>query len=543
MKLMRSLWLAAPLLAAGAITPAAAQSAAPQNFLGMQWDTALRYWYSTGTHQFDLFGVTGSPLISRLTWNDITGHAAETYLRGDHPSGVFIKGIIGDGSLTGGSLRDEDFPPVVVPYSSTNSDQRNGHLNYWTVDVGYTFLKNQQHRLGGFVGYGEWFERMHAFGCEQNGGAGSGICAPTIPFGHMGITHDYEWSFWRLGLAGDMRLTDRLTLSGDVAWLFGASVDGGDRHHFRPAGLPNRTPIDGDANGIQAEAILSYAVDSVFSIGVGARYWRIGEADGLTHFEVNGGSPQVSRLESERYGVFVQGSYKLGATPGGPAPAAVTHNWAGPYAGLSLGYASGTDDVALSGDPALFAAGIAGGFIPASASTTMRGIVGGAQVGYNWLMGHMILGVVGDISAAGIGGASSYTDLSYNTTVEREINWLATVRGRAGFLLSPTQHVYATAGLAVGDATLRVATNDPACLLPAGCTRQASGSDTAFGWTGGFGYEQALGNGMTWTTEYLYVDLGSQNVTVIEPLVAGGALSASSDFTLHLLRTGISWRF
>jgi hypothetical protein len=55
--------------------------------------------------------------------------------------GVFVKGYAGGGAITKGTMIDEDFPPLTVPYSSTSSDIL-GHLSYASIDAGFTFLDN-----------------------------------------------------------------------------------------------------------------------------------------------------------------------------------------------------------------------------------------------------------------------------------------------------------------------------------------------------------------------------------------------------------------
>jgi outer membrane immunogenic protein len=59
------------------------------------------------------------------------------------------------------------------------------------------------------------------------------------------------------------------------------------------------------------------------------------------------------------------------------------------------------------------------------------GLVGGVQLGYNWQANQIVYGLEGDISVSG----------------SHSIDWLASVRGRAGYLIQPRLLVYATAGL------------------------------------------------------------------------------------------------
>jgi outer membrane immunogenic protein len=63
------------------------------------------------------------------------------------------------------------------------------------------------------------------------------------------------------------------------------------------------------------------------------------------------------------------------------------------------------------------------------------GLIGGVQLGRNWQSGKIVYGLEGDIS--------------FSST--EAIDWMATVRGRLGYLLSPSILVYGTAGLGFVD--------------------------------------------------------------------------------------------
>jgi opacity protein-like surface antigen/outer membrane protease len=548
MRLRWAVLASAAAVASGVgLTPALAQNPFDPAQYGITWQSGLRYWYSTGKHKFDLLDVPGTAQVSRLTWDDLTGHAAETFFRADHWSGIFLKGTFGAGSLTDGKLKDEDFPPFVVPYSSTDSSQRDGNTRYGNIDLGYTFLKNPAYRLGGFVGYHWWREKVHAFGCRQT--ATSGICVPEIPNGVLAISEDFNWRSWRFGLVGDLKLSDRLSLTAEAAYLV-SDLKASDTHHLR-ADLPRPTPIDGDGRGYQLEAVLSYALTEAFSLGIGGRYWKIEpDGQGRTHFEVSAVPPgltQRSKLESERYGVFVQGSYKMGAAPQsgstkdgpvGPAP----YKWTGAYAGIHLGQATDDENVRYRGDDATARAAIAAGFVPTRQEVNSRGILGGVQVGYNWQMGTGLVGVEADISAASIAGANSTTPVFFaNTTAERNVDWLGTLRTRAGFLVAPSLLLYATGGLAFGRTELTHSVTDLIALCGLICAKVQS-SGTSAGWTLGAGYEYAFASNMTWRTEYLFVDLGSRSALIMSPATTG-AYRATTDFDMHIVRTAINFKF
>ena len=117
-----------------------------------------RYWYSAGRIGYGYYGdTTTSLLVSRLTYDQLSANSGEIFVRGDTPWGIFAKGMIGGGSISGGRLIDEDFPPVTIPYSSTSSTT-SGSLSYGTVDLGYSVVRQPNFRLGGFAG------QIHSFG-------------------------------------------------------------------------------------------------------------------------------------------------------------------------------------------------------------------------------------------------------------------------------------------------------------------------------------------------------------------------------------------
>lgn len=296
------------------------------------WDVGARYWYSTGKNQYSLFDSTGAVPFSRLTYDDLKAHSGETFFRVDHlPTHLFLKGYIGAGVFAGGKLTDEDFPTPLtgqVGYSNTTSQQDGGNLRYFTVDIGYTFYDSTQRhgglkdrdidsnrrgmRLGAFVGYNYWNEKADAFGCVQNiPGQLDGICLPAGVVGpsELVLSESDTWRSLRLGLTGDMNLTQRLKLTGDVAYLR-SQLDAVDTHHL-PSPAQGDNPQFATGNGVQADALLSYQLSDLINLGVGARWWHI-EGDGGMHFaKAPGASAEAIKFDSERYGVFVQGSLKL----------------------------------------------------------------------------------------------------------------------------------------------------------------------------------------------------------------------------------------
>lgn len=283
----------------------------------------LRYWYSAGKTAKDLYNRTGSLLVSRLTYDGLRGHSGEGYGRVDHTSGFFLKGYLGAGILTNGTLTDEDFPPVIAPYSSTDSRQRDGHLAYAAIDLGFNLWRQPGLRIGVFGGYHYLDQQVNAYGCTQTA-SNPAICAGGIPANILGITQNNQWHSLRVGMDATIKLVDRLSLRLDAAYLPYVKLNGSDTHWLRvgtsPGDFTGPVPEDGQGRGYQLEAALAYAASPNVNFAVGFRYWRM-ESHGYAHFEghVVGrtGFPQVLDWTVENYGVFLQGGFKFGPYPTG----------------------------------------------------------------------------------------------------------------------------------------------------------------------------------------------------------------------------------
>lgn len=186
------------------------------DFLSIATEIGMRYFWSIGTTKYPLMNLAGSAMVSQLTYHGLDANAGEAFARLEHSSGVFVKGYAGGGWVDSGSLKDEDFPPFISPYSATHSVQNNGDLGYVTADIGYDMMKLDMFRraipnarFGPFVGYNYYHETLNAYGCGQTAGNTS-VCTPTIPNSTLVITQDSDWQAMRLGLAGDITLFGKL---------------------------------------------------------------------------------------------------------------------------------------------------------------------------------------------------------------------------------------------------------------------------------------------------------------------------------------------
>jgi opacity protein-like surface antigen len=274
-----------------------------------------RTWYSSGMYQKDLGATPNLPqqdlLVSRLTY-DTTSATGELYGRVDSSSNLFLKGFIGGGSHLSGKMHDEDWLifAATVPYSNTLSDPVKGDLSYATLDFGYSLFRGPTSKVGGFIGYNYFRENKAAYGCVQIANVNSD-CVPSLPKTTLGITENDRWDSLRLGVNGVVTLMDRLTLTADAAYLPYVQFNGTDNHLLRNDVANTISTASGSGKGVQLEAILAYSLSKSFSIGAGGRYWGMWTTSASTNIFGTPCPCQTLPSRTERYGAFVQASYKL----------------------------------------------------------------------------------------------------------------------------------------------------------------------------------------------------------------------------------------
>ena len=280
---------------------------------GWNVEIGSRYWYSSGRFQKDIPSehVTSTSLASRLTYDKVTGHSAEIFGRIDTPWLVFVKGFAGLGRTTGGHMNDEDWavqnPATGVSgaYSNTFSTLDDNNMNYQTIDVGLNLLSGPGYKVGPLVGYSRVYERYSSGNCVQIASPASGICGAVVAAGPM-ITETDTWQSLRVGLAGDLWITPRWRISGDIAYLPYVRFDGIDNHWLRSL----VSQESGTGRGVQMEAMVSYHVTPQFSVGVGARYWAMWTTSGSDIYD---GilTERTDTYRYERFGGLFQASYKF----------------------------------------------------------------------------------------------------------------------------------------------------------------------------------------------------------------------------------------
>ena len=126
------------------------------------------------------------------------------------------------------------------------------------------------------------------------------------------------------------------------------------------------------------------------------------------------------------------------------------------------------------------------------------GAVGGGQIGYNWQSQRFVYGLEADISAADIGISETFVVPGAVLNASATIDWLATVRGRAGVLVQPNLLLYGTLGLAIVHAEARASVN---AIGFTSLGIEESRTDT--GLVYGLGVESKLNDRLSARLEYL----------------------------------------
>jgi outer membrane immunogenic protein len=131
-----------------------------------------------------------------------------------------------------------------------------------------------------------------------------------------------------------------------------------------------------------------------------------------------------------------------------PAAYRAVANWSGFYVGGNIG-------IGLARDRSTFSVG---GVPFATADTAVFGAVGGAQAGYNWQSGALVLGAEGDFDWSNLKGsinAQCATCLTVtNASLEHDVDWFGTARARIGYAADGWL-AYATGGYAFGRVALK----------------------------------------------------------------------------------------
>ena len=120
--------------------------------------------------------------------------------------------------------------------------------------------------------------------------------------------------------------------------------------------------------------------------------------------------------------------------------------WQGWYVGGNVGVGWFDPDVSVNFAP--FGVPLNAGFN----TSTEAEVVGGVHGGYNWQFApQWVAGVEGDIDFTSMRASATAASFNTSITASADVNWLASVRGRVGYLWTPGLLLYGTAGAAWAD--------------------------------------------------------------------------------------------
>lgn len=227
-----------------------------------------------------------------------------------------------------------------------------------------------------------------------------------------------------------------------------------------------------------------------------------------------------------------------------PAPyVAPIFSWTGFYAGVNAGYAiNGEDKLKFDNSQTVLPYGTANNADDGS-------FTGGGQIGYNYQMGSVVVGIEADINYISLEKDYSLTvgttDHTQTLNSKGKTEWFGTVRPRLGFVPVDRLLVFVTGGLAYGQVKTTTTYNDFNYATGTTGFGHSSKDDTRVGWTLGAGMEYAVTDNITVKGEYAYVDLGDKNNTTTGVDSAGNQVlfNSKNETNFHVIRAGLNYKF
>lgn len=205
------------------------------------------------------------------------------------------------------------------------------------------------------------------------------------------------------------------------------------------------------------------------------------------------------------------------------APAPVS-DWAGAYVGGSLGYVFGSDDVIgldkLDNDERATDIG----------AVDIKGVNAGIHAGYRWDRGNWVYGPELGLEGGSVDASDNVAAFGNEYGVESKLNYLVSLRLKAGYEVNPETLVYGTVGVAHGDFDYT--------LSEAGSSLTEGYSDTAL--SAGLGVERKLNERLSMFAEWEYRQFGKTELTFSTD---GGDLATRATPKHHNIKVGVNYRF
>jgi outer membrane immunogenic protein len=219
-------------------------------------------------------------------------------------------------------------------------------------------------------------------------------------------------------------------------------------------------------------------------------------------------------------------------------------SWTGFYVGANVGGGFGRDtDTVTAVLPGI-------GTAYGKARSDTSGVIGGGQIGYNWQVGKIVLGVEADIDGSSqkssgtipcpVGGCGG---VIASATANDSLQDFGTFRGRVGYAFDRWL-VYGTGGTSWQSVKESYSVSAAGVGVPL-----FSSTTTHFGYAAGAGVEAMLWDSH-WIggVEYLYLDsgtfgVGASSLAAVALAPAGSTLTTSGHFQNNVVRARLSYKF
>ena len=231
--------------------------------------------------------------------------------------------------------------------------------------------------------------------------------------------------------------------------------------------------------------------------------------------------------------------------------------WAGPYLGIHGGYAIDEDNTAyVAGAQSANNAAIAGGNRPSQLIRDKDGYAAGVQSGWNVQAGRVVLGLEGDFSMTDFSSRNGVTGLNGSrSSILSRNNYLASERGRLGFVMPGGVLLYGTGGYASTEVKDKALFRNP----QGQAAFYGSHEYKPDGWVAGAGVEYAIpaaflarygsvfaNSKITTGVEWLHYDFNAKDINVASVAGvsgSGGGYIARFDNYADVVRARINYKF
>jgi outer membrane immunogenic protein len=232
--------------------------------------------------------------------------------------------------------------------------------------------------------------------------------------------------------------------------------------------------------------------------------------------------------------------------PAAPPPPPV-YTWTGCYIGANIGGAWSRQTGDFAAVPAVVQ-------VPGTIDQNDSSVIGGVHLGCNYQFDpRFVVGVEGDWSWTGLNGSGSAPNIlapagpvlaTGGINMSSDTKWIASLRGRLGWVVMPQTMIYVTGGAAWAKTNY---TGFNAATTGNGFTAVSFGN-TNSGWVVGGGAEYMLTPNWFVRAEYLYYQFsGSSAIGLTVPGSGGpaGPFAAFNwnDLKVNEVRAGISYKF